>query len=213
LSGVLGSTVEVIGVWSEPIEITGGTERQVKRAKVEENGKGKGKEKDDGPKQTRIQREWATSREQGLEGVLKIVEQTSYDLDKVCRFDYRGHGLVSADLQKIWDSGLALAAWLRMKLDIKDTEQEEDTIITEYLSLLSGKRNSGSGGEGDLRVLELGMSSQRILDSAYQTGSGTGLVSIALRQCLTDIKRGGMVDIAATDLGEYTSHMPARIDE
>jgi hypothetical protein len=97
-----------------------------------------------------------------------------------------------------------------MKLDIKDTEQEEDTIITEYLSLLLGK---GPGRGRDLRVLELGMSSQRILDSAYQTGSGTGLVSIALRQCLVDIKRSGMVDIAATDLGEYTSHMRARIDE
>jgi hypothetical protein len=94
LSGVLGSKVEVIGVWSEPIEITGGTERQVKRAKIEENGKGKGKEKDDRPKQTRIQREWATSPEEGLEGVLKIVEQTSYDLDKVCRVYYRRHGLV-----------------------------------------------------------------------------------------------------------------------
>lgn len=95
---VLEERSEVLGVWSGPIEISGAAdERQVKRAKLEErgkevqkvNGKGKGKEKekekDEGPKQSRIQREWilATEAEDGLEEMLKIIEQTSFDLDKV----------------------------------------------------------------------------------------------------------------------------------
>lgn len=94
----------VLSVWSEGIEITRpqpavlGPVRGVgsdpkanasananakgKKA-VKDDGKskpkGKGKEKDEGPKQGRILREW--SLDNG--GMMRIVEQTSFDLDKV----------------------------------------------------------------------------------------------------------------------------------
>ena len=68
-------------------------ERQVKRAKLDAKdiqksgkGKGKGKEKEDeGPKQTRIQREWTLGpkSEGEVQEMLRVVEQTSFDLDKV----------------------------------------------------------------------------------------------------------------------------------
>jgi hypothetical protein len=71
-------------------------ERQVKRAKLDGKevqkgsgkGKGKEKEKDDGPKQTRIQREWTlgTEAEDEVQDMLRIVEQTSFDLDKVSSY-------------------------------------------------------------------------------------------------------------------------------
>lgn len=97
IGDILSDTVGAIGVWSEPINITAGQgqgqgqgqERQVKRAKMEDQktgGKGKGKEreKDDGPKQTRIQREWILEQAEGdVKDLLRVVEQTSFDLDKV----------------------------------------------------------------------------------------------------------------------------------
>jgi hypothetical protein len=95
LGDILSDKVEVIGVWSEPIIITAGQnqERQVKRAKMEDQSKtskGKGKEKekekekDEGPKQSRIQREWTLNEAEGdVQDLLRIVEQTSFDLDKV----------------------------------------------------------------------------------------------------------------------------------
>jgi hypothetical protein len=96
LGDILNENVEVIGVWSESIMITAGQnqERQVKRAKMEDQsktsggGKGKGKEKekekDEGAKQTRIQREWTLNEAEGdVQDLLRIVEQTSFDLDKV----------------------------------------------------------------------------------------------------------------------------------
>jgi hypothetical protein len=57
-----------------------------------------------------------------------------------------------ADHQKIWDSGLALAAWLRRKLD---TYQASDSEwgVSGCLGLLSGQK-----GEGTRRILELGKS-------------------------------------------------------
>jgi hypothetical protein len=75
-------------------------ERQFKRAKLDAkevqkgNGKGKGKEKekekDEGPKQTRIQREWILQRDgtstEEIPDLLRIIEQTSFDLDKVCHY-------------------------------------------------------------------------------------------------------------------------------
>lgn len=94
-----------ISVCSEGIEIIrpnpaqggvtkglGGQSGKVKgkgKEKMEERekSKGKGKEKDEGPKQTRIIREWETPA-----GMLRIIEQTSFDLDKVSyitRTDYR----------------------------------------------------------------------------------------------------------------------------
>jgi hypothetical protein len=95
LAKVLDEGSEVLGVWSGPIEILGAMEeRQVKRVKLDgkdskQNGKGKGKErekeKDDGPKQTRIQREWTLgpAAEDEVQDMLRIIEQTSFDLDKV----------------------------------------------------------------------------------------------------------------------------------
>jgi hypothetical protein len=89
---------EIIGVWSEGIEIIGG---DIKSGPVrgiggdapkkkQPNGsamagsskkdKGKGRAKDeDGPKQSRIRREWCLPDG----GELRIIEQTSFDLDKV----------------------------------------------------------------------------------------------------------------------------------
>jgi hypothetical protein len=74
------------------------------KAEDRDKAKGKGKEKDETVKQTRITREWDTPS-----GVLKVVEQTSFDLDKVSSWHW-GRG--RADEQKIWDSGLALSSWL-----------------------------------------------------------------------------------------------------
>jgi hypothetical protein len=84
--------VDVIGVWSEAMEVIGpagnGAERPAKKSKIEEKGKGKGKgkakEMDEGPKQTRIHREWLNG-EGDVETRLRIIEQTSFDLDKVSR--------------------------------------------------------------------------------------------------------------------------------
>ena len=97
LAKVLDEGSEVLGVWSGPIEILGAAEeRSVKRAKLDgkdvskQNGKGKGKEKekDEGPKQTRIQREWTlgTEAEDEAQDMLRIIEQTSFDLDKVSSY-------------------------------------------------------------------------------------------------------------------------------
>lgn len=94
LDNVLSNSenVEVIGVWSEPIAVITGSERgsrerESKKAKLDKpkgNGKEKEKEKDDAPKQNRIHREWLLDDSADHERVLRIIEQTSYDLDKVC---------------------------------------------------------------------------------------------------------------------------------
>ena len=94
LAKVLDEGSEVLGVWSGPIEIARAVEeRSSKRAKLDSKevqkgnakGRGKEKEKDDGPKQTRIQREWklGTEAEDEVQDMLRIIEQTSFDLDKV----------------------------------------------------------------------------------------------------------------------------------
>ena len=57
-----------------------------------------------------------------------------------------------ADHQKIWDSGLALCAWLRRSLD-KYGAVEVEGDVSECLGLLSGQK-----GEGTRRILELGKS-------------------------------------------------------
>lgn len=63
------------------------------------SGKAKGKNKakdDEGPKQGRIQREWTIPQHnddadpKSSRGTLRIVEQTSFDLDKVCTKSYEG---------------------------------------------------------------------------------------------------------------------------
>ncbi|KAL7419734.1 hypothetical protein Q5752_005650 [Cryptotrichosporon argae] len=119
LLGLSEDAVGVVGVWSMGIDIRrerGAGEGVVRRVEgragrdkdaggdAKGTGKGKGKSKDDTAKQTRIQREWALPfpvREGADEAAvagpseLRIIEQTSFDLDK-----------------KVWDSGLALASWL-----------------------------------------------------------------------------------------------------
>jgi len=151
----------VLGVWSGPIDILGAAEeRSVKRAKLDGKeaqkgsgkGKGKEKEKDEGPKQTRIQREWTLGAvsEDGLQDMLRIIEQTSFDLDKVS--PYVLNMVRDTDHQKIWDSGLALAAWLRRKLDTYQVVVSAGSV-PECLGLLSGQK-----GEGTSRILELGKS-------------------------------------------------------
>jgi hypothetical protein len=56
------------------------------------------------------------------------------------------------DHQKIWDSGLALSAWLRRRLDIYQASNSEGGS-SKCLGLLSGQT-----GEGTRRILELGKS-------------------------------------------------------
>nr|XP_018264618.1 uncharacterized protein I303_02791 [Kwoniella dejecticola CBS 10117]OBR86776.1 hypothetical protein I303_02791 [Kwoniella dejecticola CBS 10117] len=181
-------SVDVLGVWSEGIQIvrpegpssgvikgvngrshgTGtkgkGVDNGNDQSGVKGKGKGKGKEKekDDGPKQGRITRQFIlpsslngeekadeAGEEEGPWRMLRIIEQTSFDLDK-----------------KIWDSGLALSAWFWKYLaptsDASHTHPHE--IAREVLDIL---RHTG---EGDLDVLEIGI--------------GTGLVSIALALAL-----------------------------
>lgn len=89
--------VDVVGVWSEPISITPGPgvgvgvghdKRDSKKVKLDpKSSKGKSKEKElkeDVPKQTRIHREWVyDDSPDRIDKVLRIIEQTSYDLDKV----------------------------------------------------------------------------------------------------------------------------------
>ncbi|EJT46430.1 chromosome organization and biogenesis -related protein [Trichosporon asahii var. asahii CBS 2479] len=135
----------VLGVWSEGIELLPAAAPDPKAAKGkgkkgDKGDKGKGKAKE-APKQSRITRSWPTAY-----GALKVVEQTSFDLDKV------SFGRSStADEQKVWDSGLALSAWLGRYL----STSHPHTLARRVLDLIPG--NS---------ILEL--------------GSGTGLVSIAL---------------------------------
>jgi hypothetical protein len=74
------------------------------------------------------------------------------------------------DHQKIWDSGLALAAWLRRKLDIYQASDSEGGV-PECLGLLSGQK-----GEGTCRILELGKSISSELELRLLTRQGAGLV-------------------------------------
>jgi len=90
-----GQDVPVIGVWSDAIEIRanppraggpvrgmgGGDMKGGKKGKdmLDPRLKGKGKEVEEAPKQGRICREWSLPKD----GELKILEQTSFDLDKV----------------------------------------------------------------------------------------------------------------------------------
>jgi len=152
-----------LGVWSEGIELKSGGEVAVgsvrgvggdkkggkaqakdkKSAGAGKKDKEDKKKRDDTPKQTRITRSWPHAA-----GELKLVEQTSFDLDKVSP----SPGF--ADIQKVWDSGLALASWLHRHLDGKHGNASARTVL--------GLLRDGA------TVLEI--------------GSGTGLVSIALAQ-------------------------------
>ncbi len=91
-------SVPVIGVWSEGIELragepplagpvrgVGGDQRKGKKEEKGRDKKGKGKENGkakEEAKQTRITRAWPLPSG-ALDAELKLVEQTSFDLDKV----------------------------------------------------------------------------------------------------------------------------------
>ncbi|WVR03901.1 hypothetical protein IAU60_000900 [Kwoniella sp. DSM 27419] len=191
LLSLCGDEPGVLGVWSEGIQITrpslpaGGAVRGVnaktngkKEKEVEGKsrnaGKGKGKEKekekekDEGPKQGRITREFGLPSS----GSLRVVEQTSFDLDK-----------------KVWDSGLALSAWLWRYLPETTAERISHPQMEKHVSQLRRTK--------PLRLLEI--------------GSGTGLVSIALamafKRYLPNVKRV----ITATDLGSAIPLMDENI--
>ncbi|KAJ9105417.1 hypothetical protein QFC21_001788 [Naganishia friedmannii] len=213
--------------------------------------------KSDGAKQTRVFREWQLpSTEKNRSGqrgskrdargrtvnvdddsqktgvsseTLKVVEQTSFDLDK-----------------KIWDSGLALSAWLQQHLQhetqptVSASNPSKNTnhscpLIDAYLNCLttvpfSSARDGNDKGRRTIRALEL--------------GAGTGLVSFALASAVRrrwrdqggcadedddeiDCGRPARYDIYATDLesalplidenAALNSHLwgrsPARLDE
>ncbi|WVQ64817.1 uncharacterized protein L199_002986 [Kwoniella botswanensis] len=146
--------VGVIGVWSEGIDIVRsdlsnkGAVRGINgsskngKDKEKESKKGKGKEKDDGPKQGRITREFTLplqAQEDGEEGesreeMLRIIEQTSFDLDK-----------------KIWDSGLALSSWFWKYLPYytrNESTSHPDELVNGVFDLL--RRQDG------LDILEIG---------------------------------------------------------
>lgn len=141
-----------LSVFSEGIEITrpivvsGGITRGVGATGGKSKGKkvdtkGKGKEKDDVVKQTRIMREWETPN-----GQLRLVEQTSFDLDKVSSRFTSDHSILMK--QKIWDSGLALSSWLYRHLLLSEcTKSDDDTH--EILNLLRST-------DKPLNILELG---------------------------------------------------------
>lgn len=100
LLDLVNDTPNILGVWSEGIEIArpvsglntgavrgiGGQKepavdkgKSKGKSKGKDKGKEKEKERDDRPKQGRIMREWALPDK----GKLRIAEQTSFDLDKV----------------------------------------------------------------------------------------------------------------------------------
>ncbi|WVO13234.1 hypothetical protein L204_100847 [Cryptococcus depauperatus] len=166
---------KILGVWSEGIEIIrlpGGMNNgavrgmgkqkerpeDVGRCARAKKGKEKEKERYDVPKQGRIHRELILPLvRQNQQPSLKIIEQTSFDLDK-----------------KVWDSGLALSAWLHEHLSDSMTLPP---LGQRILSLLTQKER--------LKVIEL--------------GSGTGLVSIALSLAHPN-QSTSRWDITATDL-------------
>ncbi|CAK9782803.1 hypothetical protein CC85DRAFT_247547 [Cutaneotrichosporon oleaginosum] len=151
LLSLMESSVPIMGVWSESIELRAGEPSQAGPlrgvgANKKEKGKGKGEEdekkgkgKENGKakeeaKQTRITRAWPFA-----DGELKLVEQMSFDLDK-----------------KVWDSGLALSSWLYHWL--KDGWQRGRHPNAHAHEIIANLRAA--------RTLEL--------------GSGTGLVGITL---------------------------------
>ncbi|WRT65610.1 uncharacterized protein IL334_002555 [Kwoniella shivajii] len=164
--------VDVLGVWSEGINVirsealTTGVVRGIdngkssikSKEKPKDKGKGKAKdkekEKDDIPKQGRITRDFNLPQE----GVLTVVEQTSFDLDK-----------------KIWDSGLALSSWIWRYIN----SSHDHPLANRVIGLI---RKEGH----HLNILEL--------------GSGTGLVSIALCLSLNRFHPNLKRKVIATDL-------------
>ncbi|ORY29539.1 hypothetical protein BCR39DRAFT_467467 [Naematelia encephala] len=151
LSALSGDDVGVIGVWSEPITINQGESstgpiRRLERSRDKEygkessketskNGKESGKGKDQGDKQSRIWREWRLDKKKHAR-VLRIVEHTSFDLDKA-----------------IWDSGLALSSWLWKYLVLQPKEIIHPSV-QPVLDIL--RSQGGTAATYPLNILELG---------------------------------------------------------
>ncbi|KAK8861485.1 hypothetical protein IAR55_002306 [Kwoniella newhampshirensis] len=149
-------------------------------------GKGKEKEKDEtGPKQGRITRDWMIPGETGRR--MKIVEQTSFDLDK-----------------KIWDSGLALSSWLFRYLP--SSSSISHPLGKRVIDLLNTKR--------DLRVVELG-SGTGLVSVALGLALQDDHLSIGRREITaTDLESAiPLMDenLALNDL-EYRSLSSAELD-
>lgn len=172
---------QIVGVWSESIEVTA---PNAEAGPSKTKAKVPSKAKPVADKQTRITRAWslpATSK-RDAEGKakndtkqLRVVEQTSYDLDKVRRLFERSVIDLTDLPQKIWDSGLALSSWL-----IGDRSTSSDKVF-QRLGL-------GGSDRRPRRILEI--------------GAGTGLVTIALASSLA--RRSGEVkhELVTTDLRE-----------
>ncbi|WWC87793.1 uncharacterized protein L201_002685 [Kwoniella dendrophila CBS 6074] len=145
--------VGVLGVWSEGINIirpeifsngvmkgingknTKSKEKHDNSKKDNGKGKGKEKEKDDGPKQGRITRDFTLPKQvkvdnDNVESMLRIIEQTSFDLDK-----------------KIWDSGLALSSWFWKYLPENQFDHDHN-LANEVINLIRSQNK--------LDILELG---------------------------------------------------------
>lgn len=107
-------------------------------------------------------------------------------------------------LQKIWDSGLALSAWLAARLRPDQVQPTFAGPSKEVGQILL----DGESGEDSISILELGKSAlTRAFTQTDRIGSGTGLVSIALRRSLqARCPRRSGIRITATDLGESVSY-------
>lgn len=105
--------------------------------------------------------------------------------------------------QKIWDSGLALSSWLWRHLSKAKTGESSkpapDLLSRKVVDLL---REDEEGAV--LRILELGEQSFSLSSltrmKTFCSGSGTGLVSIALALALRQATTAEAM-ITATDLG------------
>ncbi|QRW08036.1 hypothetical protein RhiLY_07035 [Ceratobasidium sp. AG-Ba] len=110
-------------------------------------------------KQERIERFYSLplALDSDITRVLRITEQTSFDLDK-------------ASLSKIWDSGVAVSAWLARLLDPRNDPPASSSLAACLRKrLLPAEPRAAQA----LRVIEL--------------GAGTGLVSLILGALLSPL--------------------------
>ncbi|KAG8745219.1 hypothetical protein FRC10_008531 [Ceratobasidium sp. 414] len=120
---------------------------------------------------------------------LRITEQTSFDLDKVSISTYRNSDAAPGsdfNQQKIWDSGVAVSAWLARLLDTR-TESESRPKSAPF-SLIDCLRN---------RLVQSGLRVGRALQ-IVELGAGTGLVSLVLGALLSALARPPLVSDVAT---------------
>ncbi|KAG8756010.1 hypothetical protein FRC12_010716 [Ceratobasidium sp. 428] len=133
------------------------------------------------PKQEKIERFYSLppSPDSTASRTVCITEQTSFDLDK-----------------KIWDSGVAVSAWLARLLDTR-TELAASGANATHPKLVNCLRN---------RLIQLGSRGGRTLQ-IIELGAGTGLVSLVLGALLFPVVQPlsaatTHTRILATDLGK-----------